>query len=136
MYFFQARVEARGPHELNQLPPNPHPAAAHLDHMRVHGVPIKIERGMTDDYLTRSIRYGAQSSATKEITFVRTELQEQAQAGHIELLPLQAVRHIPRLWLSPLAAIQQRGRKPWLIYDYSLSGLNKAFTQAAHKEAM
>ena len=39
--------------------------------MRVHGVPIKIERGMTDDKLTRAIRYGAHSSAMKETTFVR-----------------------------------------------------------------
>ena len=86
--FFQACVEARGPHEINQLPPNPHPATALLDHMQVHGVPIKIERDITDDELTRAIRYGAQSSATKETTFVRTELQEQSQAGHILLFPL------------------------------------------------
>ena len=38
--FFQACVEAREPHELNQLPPNPHPAAALLYHMRVHGVRV------------------------------------------------------------------------------------------------
>ena len=91
---------------------------------------------MTDDELTRAIRYGAHSSATKETTFVQTELQEQAQAGHIKLFPLRAVRHIPRLWLSPLAAIPQRGRKPRLIYNFSWSGLNEAVTQVAHKEAM
>ena len=93
--FFQACVEARGPHELNELPPNPHPAAALLDHMRLYRVPIKIERGMTDEELTRAIMYGAHSYATKEATFVQTELQEQAQAGHIALFPLQAVRHLP-----------------------------------------
>ena len=74
---------SKGIHELNQLPPNPHP-----DRMRIHGVPINTERGMTDDEITRAIRYGAHSSATKESTFVRTELQEQAQAGHIALFPL------------------------------------------------
>ena len=57
--FFQACVEARGPHELNKLPRNPHPATALLEHMRVHGIPIKTERGMTDTELTRAIRYGA-----------------------------------------------------------------------------
>ena len=41
--FSQACVEASAPHKPNQLPPNPHPATALLDHMRVHGVPIKIE---------------------------------------------------------------------------------------------
>ena len=104
--------------------------------MRVHGVPIKTERGMTDTKLTRAIWYGAHSSATKETTFVRKELQEQAQPGHIALFPLRAVRHFPKLWLSPLAAIPQRGRKPRLIYDLSWSGLNEAVTQVAHKEAM
>ena len=104
--------------------------------MRVHGVPIKIERGMTDDEITRAIIYGAHSSVTKETTFVRKELQEQAQAGHIALFPLRAVRHLHKLWLSPLAAIPQRRRKPRLIYDFYWSGLNKAVTQVAHKEKM
>ena len=91
---------------------------------------------MTDTKLTRAIRYGAHSSTTKETTFVRKELQEQAQAGHIALFPLRAVIHLPKLWLYPLAAIPQRDRKPRLIYNFSWSGLNKAVTQVAHKEAM
>ena len=91
---------------------------------------------MTDAKLTRAIRYGAHSSATKETTFVQKELQEQAQAGHITLLPLRTVRYLPKLWLSPLAVIPQRGRKPRLIYDFSWSGLNEAVTQVDHKEAM
>ena len=75
-------------------------------------------------------------SATKKTTFVRTKLEEQARADHIALFPLRAVRHLPRIWLSPLAAIPQQGRKPRLVYDFSWSGLNKAVTQVAHKEAM
>ena len=77
--FHQAYVEARGPHELNKLPRNQHPASALLEHMRVHGVPISTKRGMTDAELTRAIRYGAHSSATKETTFVRKELQGQRE---------------------------------------------------------
>ena len=67
----QAFVEARFPHELNKLPPKPHTVAALLNHMRVHEVPIKTERGMTEDDLSKAIKYGAHSSATKETTFVR-----------------------------------------------------------------
>ena len=104
--------------------------------MLVRGVPIKIERVMTNAKLTRSIRYGVHSSSTKETTFVQKELQEQAQAGHIELFPLRAVRRLPKIWLSPLAAIPQQGRKPRLIYDFSWGGLNEAVTEVAHKEAM
>ena len=104
--------------------------------MQVHGVPTNTERGMTDTKLTRANRYGAHSSATKETTFVRKELQEKSQAGHISLFPLIAVHHLPKLWLSPLATIPQRGRKPRLIYDFSWSGLNDAVTQVADKKAM
>ena len=91
---------------------------------------------MTDGELTRAIRYGAHSSATKETTFVRTGIKEQAQAGHIALFPLRSVRHLPRLWLSPLTGTPQRGSKPRRIYDFSWSGLNEAVTQVAQKEAM
>ena len=91
---------------------------------------------MTKQELTREIRYGDHSSATEESTFVRTELAEQARAGHIDHFPLRAVRHLTRLWLSPLAAIPQRGRKPRLICDFLWSGLNEVVTQVAHKEAM
>ena len=55
--FFQACVEARGPHELNKLPRNPHPATALLEHMRVLGVTIKTERVMTNTELIRAIWY-------------------------------------------------------------------------------
>ena len=64
--FSQACVEARGPHELNKLPPSPYPASKLLKQMRVHGVPIKAERGMIAQELTRAIKCGAHSSATKE----------------------------------------------------------------------
>ena len=62
---------------------------------------------MTEQELTREILYGAHFSATNETTFVRTKLAKQAQAGHMVIFPLQAVRHLPQLWLSFLAAILQ-----------------------------
>ena len=91
---------------------------------------------MTEQELKREIIYGTHSSATKKTTFVKTELAKQAREGHIASLPLQAVRHLPQLWLSPLGAILQRGRNPRFIYDFAWSGLNKAVTQVSHKEAM
>ena len=86
--FCQACVETRSPHEGNQLPPKPHPAATILEDMIVYGVPIEVERGMTKQYLTREIYYGAHSSATKETKNFRTKLAEQTWAGHIALFPL------------------------------------------------
>ena len=43
---------------------------------------------MTTQELTRAIRYGVHSSATKETAFVRTDLAEKARAGHIALFTL------------------------------------------------
>ena len=60
---------------------------------------------MKQQELTKEILYGAHSSATKEKTFVITDLAEQARASHIALLLLRAVRHLPRLWISPLSVI-------------------------------
>ena len=91
---------------------------------------------MTEQDLKIAIFYRAYTSVTKETTFVRTKLAKQARAGYITFPPLQAVCHLPRLWLFPLAAFPQRGRKPRLIYDFVWSGLNKYVTQVAHKEAM
>ena len=86
---------------------------------------------MITQELTRAILYSAHSFVKN---FVRTKLTKQARTVHIDLSPLQAVRHLPRLWISPLAATPQRGRKPRLIYDFSWSGLNESVTQVAHKE--
>ena len=134
--FFQVCVEARRPHELNQLPPNPHPATTLITHMRIHVVPIKAEQGMTKQDLTTAIRYGARSSATKETAFFRTDMAEQARAGHISLFPLRAVRHLPQPCLSLLAAIPKRGRKSCLVYDFSWSGINEEVTKVSYKKAV
>ena len=93
--FFQACVEARGPHDLNKFHPITHSAATLLEHMQVHGVPITVERGMTEQELKRATPYGAHSSATKETNLFRTDLAKQAREGHIALFLLRAVRHLP-----------------------------------------
>ena len=91
---------------------------------------------MTDMELEGAMAYGAQSSAKKEKDFVRKELAELLQEGHVTIFPLAAVRHLQKLWISPLATITQTGRKPRLIYDFSWSGLNELVQAAKHKELM
>ena len=54
--FFQSCVEARGPNNLNQLPPSPQSAATLFEHMQIHGVPINMERGMITQEITRAIK--------------------------------------------------------------------------------
>ena len=82
------------------------------------------------------MRYGTHASAMEEMDFSRAELSKQAWAGHTALSPLWEIRHLYRLWISPLTSIPHQGRKLRLIYDFSWSGLNKEVTQVVHKEAM
>ena len=64
-------------------------------------------------------------SAKKGVEFINTDLGDQVQAGHVTVLPLEAVNYLHKLWLSPVAVIPQVGRRPRLILDFTLSGLNE-----------
>ena len=55
----------------------------------------------------------------KEVNFSHQELAEQVQVSHIIVFPLSAVRNLPKLWLPPVAAIPQVGRRPRLIFDFT-----------------
>ena len=61
---------------------------------------------------------------------------EKLQEGHVVIFPLAAVWHLQKLWVSPLTAISQAGRKPRLIYNFLWIGLNKLVKSAAQKEPM
>ena len=100
--------------------------------MQEHGVPISAKYGMTEQDLTRAVRYNTHASATEETDLVRAELSKQARSGHIALFSLLAIHHLPQLWLSPLVSIPWRDRKPRLIYDFSWCGLNKEVPHVAH----
>ena len=114
---FPACAKARGPPELQELSLNSHRAVAMLNHARQHGLPITLPRGMSEKELHAALYYGAHSSAMKKVDFVHQELAEQVQAGHIVVFPLAAIRNLPKLWLSPVAAIPQVGQRPRLIFD-------------------
>ena len=72
-----------------------------------------------------AIRYGTYVSANKEVKFINTDLDEQVQAGHVTVFPLEAVNYLHNLWLSLVAVIPQVGRRPCLIFDFTPSGLNE-----------
>ena len=56
--------------------------------------------------------------------------------GHIIVSSLAAVRGLPKLWLSPVAAIPQIGRQLRLIFDFIWSVLTKAKSREAPEEVM
>ena len=68
--------------------------------------------------------------------FFHQELADQVQADQILVFPLDTVRDLPQLWISPLAAITQVGRHPNLIFDFMRSGINEATAREAPGEVM
>ena len=65
------------------------------------------------------IRYGTHASARKAADFIHAELSKQVQAGHVAILPLEAVTSLQNLWLLPVAVIPQVGRRLRLIFDFT-----------------
>ena len=55
---------------------------------------------------------------------------------HIFVLTWHDVHTLVDLWIRPIGLTPQEGRLPWIIYDYTWSGLNKAFLQQAPLETM
>ena len=111
------RLGQSPPPYLQELSLDSHRSAAILNHARQHGLPISLPRGMLEEELGAALHYGSNSSNMKEMDFVHQELAKQFQAGHIVVSPLTAVRNLPKLWLSPVAAIPQVGQRPRLIFD-------------------
>ena len=85
--------------------------------MRTHGIPINMTCGMMETELYSAITQGAHSSEIKEQYFVRMDLADQLQAGHVAIFNLATIFHLKKIWISPLVKIPQTSHKPRLIYD-------------------
>ena len=68
--------------------------------------------------------------------FINTDLDEQVQAGHVTVFPLEAVNYLHNLWLSLVAVTLQVGRRPRLILYFTWSGLIDVSKRLSPMEAM
>ena len=134
--FYRIVDRARGRYELRAMSPADHPAAMYLNHLREHGADVILNLPHDLARLEQQIRKGAHPSARARSAFFRAEVLDQVRKGHLLVLPLSIIKHIPHLYLSPAACIPQEGRRDRPIYDYTYSGLNKAVTLSAPPEAM
>ena len=64
------------------------------------------------------------------------ELDEKVQAGHVALFPLEAVTSLQNLWLLPVVVILELGRRPRLIFDFTLSGIKDTVERLSPMEVM
>ena len=114
-----------------------HPAAHLLHHFGTVGVPALMhnenwEQGRIDAALAR----GPHKSAKDAIPFLREEFVGMIHKGHWILLPADLIRKDPRLRLSPIGVVPQRGRRPRMISDYTYFGVNGETIAMAPPEAM
>ena len=56
------------------------------------------------------ILYGTHASAIKEADFIHTYLDEQVQAGHVAVFPLEVVNDLHNLWISLVVVILPGGK--------------------------
>ena len=82
------------------------------------------------------IRYGTHAFASKEAKFIRVGLADKVQAGHVPVIPLEAVTALQKLCLLPVAFIPQEVRIPRLIFDFTWIGLNDIAESVSPMEAM
>ena len=77
---------------------------------------------MTIKECAKALGYYAHASAIKEVDFFHMELIEQVQAGQISVFTFATISKLNKMWLSPLAVIPQRNRRPRMIHDFTWSG--------------
>jgi hypothetical protein len=56
--------------------------------------------------------------------FLLADMYDYEQMGYWTILPYQAIRHHPTLWLSPSGVVPQSDCRPRPIRDYSFYSLN------------
>ena len=115
----------------------PHQAARALDHLRKRGASVPTStKPWTTAQVDCAAARGSHQSAKAHVEFVCEELLEFCQQGYWIVLPLDAVRTLPNLRLSPLGVVPQRERRPRLIVDYTYSKVNEETVRLAPPEAM
>ena len=134
--FYALVDKTRGRYELNPLGVHEHPAAPFLNHLRKHGAEVKLDTPASAARLAAQLKKGAHPSAHLRAEFLRGDILDQVNKGHLLVLPLSAVRDLPDLWITPAACIPQEDRRDRPIYDYTYSGLNQAVIPSAPPEAM
>ena len=60
---------------------------------------------MDEEERDADILYGMHTSNRKEAEFIRTELAEKLQSGHVAVFPLEAFTFLKNLCLSPVSVI-------------------------------
>lgn len=133
-YVRQFRTRSHLHHDIASIK---HPAARFLDHLRKHGAPIRMaDDNWSPERIADAATRGPHQSTEAHVAFVREEMADFDDKSFWTVLPLEAVRHLPNLRLSPLGCVPQRDRRPRLINDLTFYGINNQTIRMAPSEAM
>ncbi len=118
-----------------------HPASELLRNWRDNGIPAYTESpAWTTEQKDECIRRGCHASANEHANFIREEMAEFIERHYWAVLPYVLVQHLEELQLWPLAAKDERERKPRLLCDHSWPwgwpSINESTIPHAPPEAM
>ena len=142
---FLRDVRKRGDIKINFQDFRPHPAADLLTRLGKEGAPAILScEPWSQATLDERVARGSHNSCDDHLDFLRTELFDFVDKGFWLVLPyrvVQALRQIPGGGLSdikvaPMGMLPQRDRRPRLLVDLSIYGLNDATVPVAPVESM
>ena len=130
----QARHRACLDEHLGSLP---HLAAAYLHQLRSQGAPVQCTSpAWTEQCRDHSMQRGPHPSTAPYLHFVEDNMANMICKGYCVVLPYHLVRHLPKLWISPMGAVPQCERHPRIIVDYCFSNVNQEAEKGAPPKAM
>lgn len=115
----------------------PHKAARLLGHLGSRGASVTMHTPpWSSERKAQAFNRGSHKSSHGEREFVSEKMMNFCRQGYWLVLPQDVVSDWPNLRILPLGVVPQRGRRPRLVVDYSLSNVNGKTVQLAPKEAM
>ena len=103
-----------------------HPAKRLLKLYKHRGVPVKLATSRwSRDRIADALRRGAHKSCQEHIDFLNEEFMDMIQKGQWVILPASVAVELEGLRLSPPGVVEQRGRRPRWICDYTWSQVNE-----------
>ena len=120
---FVAAIRGRG--DIGNVENLRHPAKELLIRYKQEGAAVNIDNPNWDfNKLTAALIRGPHASVFQHISFLYDEFLDMRKKGQWVILPFQEVKHLPGLRISPPGCVEQRGRRPRLICDYTFSDVN------------
>lgn len=135
--FVQLVKETRQRSDISNLENVHHKAKPLLKHYRYRGAPVKLStEPWHRDRIDQALQRGAHKSCLGHINFLEEEFADMRSKGQWIVLRACDVKDLPGLRIAPPGVIEQDGRRPRTIVDFTFNGVNSETLPPAAMEAM